>query len=130
MAVLTNKPEVKPTVSEQPRRERGFFTPAANIHETSDGFWLELEMPGVVRDGIDVSVENGELVILGRRGEFQVPEGWESVYRESRPLDYRRTFDLDPSIDTGKITAKMEQGVLTLFLPKAETVRPRKIKVN
>jgi len=130
MAILTRRTEEKPTVSERPRRERGFLTPAANIHETSDGYWLELEMPGVVKDGIDVSIENGELAIVGHRGEVQVPEGWEPVYRETRPMDYRRTFDLDPSIDAGKITAKMEQGVLKVFLPKAETVRPRKIKVG
>jgi HSP20 family protein len=128
MAILTK--EERPTVTERPRRERGYFGPPANIHETADGYWLELEMPGVTKTGIDVSVENGELVILGRRGEFQVPEGWECVYRESRPLDYRRTFDLDPSIDTGKITATIDHGVLKLFLPKAEAVRPRKIKVS
>ncbi len=52
------------------------------------------------------------------------------VYRESRPLDYRRVFDLDPSIDTGRITAKMEQGILTLTLPKAEQVKPRRIQVT
>jgi len=122
------KTEERPVV-EQPQRRQGFFCPPANIHETQDGFWLELEMPGVRKDGLEVSVENGELVIVGHRGGFQVPEGWELVYRESRPLDYRRTFDLDPSIDTTKITARMEEGLLKLFLPKTEEVRPRKIKV-
>jgi len=52
------------------------------------------------------------------------------VYRESRPADYRRTFELDPAIDTGKINAKVEQGVLTLQLPKVEKVKPRKIAAD
>jgi HSP20 family protein len=52
------------------------------------------------------------------------------VYRESRELDYRRVFELDPSIDSARITAKMEQGVLRLHLPKAESVKPRKISVS
>jgi HSP20 family protein len=52
------------------------------------------------------------------------------VYGESRPLDYRRVFELDPSIDAARITAKVEQGVLTLTLPKAESVKPRKIAVT
>jgi len=105
-----------------------YVTPVANIIETSDGYLLEAEMPGVAKDGIEVTVENGELVIVGRRGDKDLPGT--ALYRESRPLDYRRVFDLDPSIDTGKITAKMEQGILFLNLPKAEQVRPRRIQVT
>ncbi len=105
-----------------------YVTPVANILETSDGYLLEAEMPGVAKDGIEVTVENGELIIVGRRGDKEVPGT--ALYRESRPLDYRRVFDLDPSIDTGKITAKMEQGILSLRLPKAEEVKPRRIQVT
>jgi HSP20 family protein len=54
----------------------------------------------------------------------------ELVYRESSPAIYRRKFELDPAIDTTKVTAKMEQGVLLLTLPKAERVKPRKIEVT
>ena len=105
-----------------------FATPVANILETADGYVLEAEMPGVSKEGLEVTVENGELVIVGRRADKVLPGN--ALYRESRPLDYRRVFDLDPSIDTGKITAKIEQGVLTLGLPKAEQVKPRRIQVT
>jgi len=105
-----------------------YVAPVANILETADGYILEAEMPGVGKDGLDLTVENGELVIIGRRGDKEMPG--DPVYRESRQFDYRRVFDLDPSIDTGKITAKMEQGVLTLMLPKAEQVKPRRIQVT
>ena len=52
------------------------------------------------------------------------------LFRERALADYRRVFELDPAIDTTKITAKMEQGVLNLTLPKSEQVKPRKIKVD
>jgi HSP20 family protein len=52
------------------------------------------------------------------------------VHRESRSENFRRVFELDPSIDTSKISAHIEQGILTLRLPKAEQVKPRKITVS
>ena len=105
-----------------------YMTPVANILETDDGYVLEAEMPGVGKEGLEVTVENGELILVGRRSDKDLPG--EALYRESRPLDFRRVFDLDPSIDAGKITAKMEQGILTLTLPKAEEVKPRRIQVT
>lgn len=105
-----------------------YLTPLANILETKDGYVLEAEMPGVNKDGLEVTVENGQLTIVGHRASAEV-RGRE-VYRESRTSDYRRAFELDPAIDTTKITAKIDQGVLTLHLPKAEAVKPRKITVN
>ncbi len=105
-----------------------YLTPLANILETKDGYVLEAEMPGVNKDGLEVTVENGQLTIVGHRASAEV-RGRE-VSRESRTSDYRRAFELDPAIDTTKITAKIDQGVLTLHLPKAEAVKPRKITVN
>jgi HSP20 family protein len=52
------------------------------------------------------------------------------LFRERALADYRRVFELDPAIDTARITAKMEQGVLTTTLPKSEAVKPRKITVD
>jgi HSP20 family protein len=105
-----------------------YLTPPANIWETGDGYVLELEMPGVNKAGLELTVENNELTISGRRAAWDIKA--DAVYRESRGFDYRRVFDLDPSIDASKITAKMEQGILTLTLPKAERVKPRKIAVT
>ena len=105
-----------------------YVTPVANILETADGYVLEAEMPGVKKEGLEVTVENGELVIVGRRGDRE--QAGTAVYRESRSLDYRRVFDLDPSIDTTRVTAKIDQGILTLTLPKAEEVKPRRIEVT
>ena len=101
--------------------------PPANIREEQDAYLLELEMPGVPKNGLEITVENNQLTIVGHRGDVQ-PQG-EVVYRESRQGDYRRAFELDPSINTSNIQAKIEQGVLRLTLPKAESIKPRKIAV-
>ena len=105
-----------------------FIAPPASVIEAGDGYTLEIEMPGVTKDGLDISVENNELTIIGRRSLPRV-EGT-LIHRESRPENYRRTFESDPSIDADRISAKVEQGLVTLTLPKAEHVKPRKITVS
>jgi len=93
-----------------------------------DGYTLEIEMPGVNKDGLDISVENNELTIIGRR-LLPAVEGT-LIHHESHPENFRRTFELDPSIDANKISARIEQGLVTLTLPTAEQVKPRKITVS
>jgi len=105
-----------------------YITPLANIVETKEGYVVEAELPGVGKDGLEVTVENGELTIVGHRDGYK--GGGKALYRESRSCDYRRVFEIDSSIDTAHIGAKIEHGVLTLNLPKAEAVKPRKIVVN
>ena len=104
-----------------------FVSPPATVLENADGYTLEVEMPGVSKENLEMWVENNELTIVGRRSLASV-EGT-LLHRESRPENFRRTFEIDPSIDAGKITAKIDQGVVTLTLPKAEQVKPRKITV-
>jgi len=122
----TNSPAT--TTAQQANGQNNYLRPLANIVETGDGYLLEAEMPGVNKAGLEITVENGELVIVGRRQS--APVKGERLYRESRLTDYRRVFELDPSIDVSKIGAKMENGVLRLHLPKAESVKPRQIQVT
>ena len=111
----------------QPNQEV-FLAPEVNISETSDGYVLEAEMPGVSKEGLEISLEGTEITLVGRRGQAKVPG--ELLFRESRDVDFRRVFELDLAIDTGKISARMDQGILTLTLPKSEKVKPRKISVE
>src|SRR5262245_27942576 len=97
-----------------------FITPPASVIEIADGYMLEIEMPGVKKDGLEISVENNELTIIGRRS-LPAMEGT-LIHRESRPENFQRVFELDPSIDAKKISAKIDQGLVTLTLPKAEHV--------
>jgi HSP20 family protein len=105
-----------------------FAVPDVDIFETKDAYVLLAEMPGVNKDGLEILLESDTLTIVGRRTD-QAPTG-NPVYREARFNGYRRVFEVDPAIDTGKITARIEQGILTLELPKAESVKPRKITVS
>jgi len=110
------------------RQAEQFTTPTASVTEIGDGYRLEIEMPGVKKDGLEISVENNELTIIGRRS-LPAVEGM-LIHRESRPENFRRAFEIDPSIDANKISAKIDQGLVTLTLPKAEHVKPRKITVS
>lgn len=124
MSTLTkNEPQA---VRETPV-ERDFLTPDVNIYETNDEYVLEAEMPGVNRDGLEITLENNVLTLVGRRAD-NLPNGG-VVYRESRPADFRRSFELDPVVDSEKIVARVEQGILTLRLPKATQAKPRHITV-
>ena len=105
-----------------------FISPPASVIEGADGYTLEVEMPGVTKDGFDISFENNELTIIGRRS-LPAVEGM-LIHHESRPDNFRRTFELDPSIDADKISAKVDQGLVTLTLPKAEHVKPRRVAVS
>jgi HSP20 family protein len=119
--------EESPASAQPVDTERDFITPEVNIVETKEGYVLEAEMPGVTKDGLDISLEDNVLTLVGRRTPGPVGT---SLYRESQTADFRRVFELDPSIEGEKINARIEQGILTLTLPKAEKVKPRKITVG
>jgi HSP20 family protein len=125
---LTNT-EARPVRENQNGDNRGrYVTPRVNVLETQDGYVLQAEMPGVTKSGLEILVENNELTLVGHRPEEKTDA--ELIYRESSPRDFRRVFALDPAIDAGKINAKLEGGVLTVELPKAERVKPRRITVT
>ena len=109
------------------RAAEQFITPPATVLENADGYTLEVEMPGVNKETLEMWIENNELTIVGRRS-IPAIDGT-LLHRESRLENFRRTFELDPTIDAEKISAKIEHGVVSLTLPKAEQVKPRKITV-
>jgi len=111
------------------REREQFVSPEVNIYETKEGYLLEAEMPGVNKEGLEITLEGNELTLTGRRSDERI-QGADLVFAETRPMSYQRVFELDPAVDTAKISAKMEQGILTLTLPKAEKVKPRKITVG
>jgi len=110
------------------QHESVFIAPEVNILETKDGYVLEAEMPGVSKEGLEITVEGTEVTITGHRQPVTLPG--EVVLKESNAADFRRMFELDPAIDTSKIKARIDQGVLRLDLPKSERVKPRKITVD
>jgi HSP20 family protein len=108
--------------------EAVYQAPEVNIFENAAGYVLEAELPGVSKSGLTLTVEDNELTIIGKRN-VEAPAGkW--LHRESREADFRRKFKLDPEVDAAKISAKLDQGVLTLTLPKAAKAQPRNITVS
>ena len=105
------------------------FVPTADIFETEPSLTLVLEMPGIEKSNVDVSVEDGVLTVQGRL-DFSKYEGLQPLYTEYNIGHYRRSFSLSNKVDQSKISAEMKDGVLTLILPKAEEAKPRRIAVN
>jgi HSP20 family protein len=112
----------------QERNDETFISPVVNIYETKEGYLLEAEMPGVNKGGLEVTLEGNEITITGRR-QAETLVG-QPLLRESVAVDFRRVFEVDPAIDTSRISARMEQGVLQLTLPKSAQVKPRRISVD
>ncbi len=110
--------------------ERGYITPEVNIFETQDNYVLQAEVPGVNKEGLEITVDNNVLTLIGRRPQNTEIPPTDLLYRESREADFRRSFELDRTIDSGRIGAKLEQGILTVTLPKVEKSKPRQITVS
>ena len=103
--------------------------PPVDIVESGEGILLTADMPGVAREGLVIGVENDQLTI---EGTIDLNEGsqLQSVYAEVRVDRYRRTFVLSRDLDTEKIDAKLQNGVLTVRIPKLERAKPRRIEVK
>jgi len=123
-----NALQEQPARPEVVKSERQYITPEVNIEETNDGYLLEADMPGVNKNGLEVTLEGNELTLVGHRQEAQLKG--ELIHRESSAADFRRVFELAPEIDNKNIAARIDNGVLTVLLPKAEKVKPRKIAVS
>jgi len=104
------------------------FLPATDIFESADALTIVMEMAGVDKKNLDVNVEDGILTVEGRL-DFSKYEGMQPVYTEYNIGHYRRSFSLSSKIDQDRISAQMQDGVLTLLLPKAEEAKPRRISV-
>jgi HSP20 family protein len=110
-------------------RSGQFYLPNCDIVERGDELLLLADMPGAKSDQIDIRFENGTLSIDGKV-EPRQPADERFWRREYGVGDFHRTFQVGESVDAGKISADYSDGVLTLHLPKAEALKPRKIAVK
>lgn len=109
--------------------ELPLMEPRADVLETNDAFLVQVDLPAVREDEVDVTVEKNVLTVRGTASEMD-SEGLEPVYEEFAAGRFERTFRLSEGIDTDKIEARHSDGLLTLVLPKSEQERARKIPVN
>lgn len=122
--------EKKELVAKEEKTVPGrYYLPYTDIYETGEALTLVMEMPGVEKKDVQVHLENDMLRIDGRI-DFAKYEGMEPVYTEYNVGHYTRSFSLSSKIDQQKISAELEDGVLTLTLPKAEEARPRRIAIT
>jgi HSP20 family protein len=105
------------------------FLPTADIYETQDALSVTLEMPGVEKSNVEISVEDGVLKVQGRL-DFSKYQGLQPLYTEYNVGNYARSFRLSSKIDQSKISAELEDGVLSLVLPKVQEAKPRTIRVK
>ena len=105
------------------------FVPLTDIFETDQALTVVMEMPGVDKGSVDVSVENDVLTINGRL-DFSKYEALQPIYTEYNIGNYSRSFELSSKIEQDGIKAELKDGVMTLVLPKAEKAKARRIAVN
>jgi len=106
-----------------------YYVQNTDILETDDALTVVMEIPGVEKKNVDVSIENDVLRVEGRI-DFTKYDGMEPLYTEYNVGHFARAFTLSDKIDQQQITAQLDDGVLTLTLKKAKEAMPRKIAIN
>ena len=103
-----------------------------NIHETADGFHLEISVPGINKEDIRVNVEKGLLSISYDKKEESKSEEYKTIRREFGHRSFKRTFTVADQVNVEAIQAKYENGILKLFLPKKDQVKenPKQVVVQ
>jgi len=102
--------------------------PAYDVTETPDAFGVTVQMPGVAKGDLEITVEETQVRILGHRA-WKQPDGWTALHRETVDAPFELVLAHENAIDTDKIVAELRDGVLRVSLPKHEAIKPRKITV-
>lgn len=113
----------------EPVQEGPRYLPHADIYEGADELTLMLDVPGVDSKDIEIQLEKGVLSVYGKTPQRQA-ENIAYLNKEYEVGDYHRRFDVGDGVDTDRISAEHRDGVLTLHLPKAEKLRPKRIQVK
>jgi HSP20 family protein len=126
-AVMTSGNVVKRTNGDS--RNEAALLPPVNVVEDASGITLTADLPGVPKENLELNIEGNTLTISGEV-RLNAPEGLEPTHAEVGLPRYRRVFTLSKELDTEKVSAEFNLGVLKLHIPKAEHARPRKIEVR
>lgn len=117
------------TIKENGSYDERVIVPVADIYETENEYVIKTDMPAVKKSHVDVSLHKNKLEINGKvEDEYLNEENLK--FQEFKLFNYRRVFSVGNDIDEGKINASMENGVLTITLPKKEEVKPKKIEIT
>jgi HSP20 family molecular chaperone IbpA len=103
--------------------------PVFDVSETPEAYRLTVRLPGVAKEGLELTADSGQFRVVGRRAWTQ-PEGWTAVHRETADAPYELVLAHDNVLNVDQIQAELADGVLRVTLPKTEALKPRKISVN
>jgi HSP20 family protein len=126
-----------PSIARQPGRNASApagdlgptVRPAHEVRETAEAYGLTVHLPGVTKDGLELTVGDGELRLVARRA-WKQPDGWTALHRETADLPFELVLAHDNALAADKVQAELKDGVLRVSLPKAEALKPRKIAVS
>jgi HSP20 family protein len=121
--------ESVPVVRDAPPADRVLFTPPIDIYETDEGLVLIADLPGVSVKSLELQVQNNKLTLLGRVPGV-VPPNARLLHKEYEEGDFLRSFILSEDVDHERVTARLNNGVLEVVLPRAAKSAPRRIQVN
>ena len=103
--------------------------PTYELRETPEAYGLTVQLPGVTKEGLDLTVVDGELRLVARRA-WKQPEAWTTLHRETPDVPFELVLAHDNALAADKVQAELKDGVLRVSLPKAEALKPRKIAVS
>jgi HSP20 family protein len=130
MTAKQDVPTQEPTAVEKRAAEReAVLVPAVDIFEDAHQIFVQVEMPGVSRDKLNVQADQNGLLLEGDM-EIDMPAGMAALYADLQTTKYRRRFVLSSELETERIEAILKDGLLTVRIPKRVEFRTRKIKVN
>ena len=109
--------------------KRPVFSPVVDIYETNKDILITADMPGVEQSALDITFNDDILSLTGTQSEA-VPEGFKLLHGGAKTGVFKRSFTILSDIDAEKISAKINNGVLWIVLPKSEKAQPRKIEVS
>ncbi|MHC5039193.1 MAG: Hsp20/alpha crystallin family protein [Planctomycetota bacterium] len=109
--------------------DRPVYVPNVDIFDSEDGVVLVADLPGVPKEGVSLTLEQGVLTLSGKV-KSDLPDGAEAVYREYEDGDFYRSFRLGQEIDGEKMEASVENGVLKLVIPRSDWAKTKKIEVK
>ena len=106
------------------------WTPAVDLRETEDAYHIDVDLPGVKKDALDITVQDGLVTVKGERKRAE--DARAETYRrtERRHGPFERTFRLPQGVDPDQVAARFEDGVLTVTAPKPAEVKPRQVQVT
>ncbi len=127
--------EIVKTSSAEPSRNAELpvdpvvFTPPIDIFETPEGLVLQADLPGVTLETLELQVQDNKLTLFGRANHV-LPPNARLIHQEYALGHFLRSFILSDEVDHERVTAKLNQGVLEVFLPRVPKAEPRRIQVT